>query len=67
MSQLKVDSIIPTTGVPTGGGGGIVQIKMGTLTAPASTSTSGSFTDTGLTCAITPTSATSKVFCMVSL
>ena len=67
MSQLKVDSIIPTTGVPTGGGGGIVQIKMGTLTAPASNTTSGSFTDTGLTCAITPTSATSKVFCMVSL
>ena len=26
MSQLKVNSIVPTTGVPTGGGGGIIQI-----------------------------------------
>ena len=25
-SQIRVDSIIPTTGVPTGGGGGIVQV-----------------------------------------
>ena len=27
MSTLKVNSIIPTGGVPTGGGGGIVQVK----------------------------------------
>ena len=26
-SELRVDKIIPTTGVPTGGGGGIVQVK----------------------------------------
>ena len=25
-SQIRVDSIVPTTGVPTGGGGGIIQI-----------------------------------------
>ena len=72
MGQLKLGNGADFTG-GTGGAlsdapsGTIIQIKMGTLTAPASTSTSGSFTDTGLTCAITPTSATSKVFCMVSL
>ena len=28
-SELRVDKIIPTTGVPTGGGGGIIQITQG--------------------------------------
>ena len=27
MSTLKVNSIIPVAGVPTGGGGGIIQVK----------------------------------------
>ena len=66
-SELRVDKIVPTGGVPTGGGGGIIQIKQGIITAPVSTGTSGSFTDTGLSATITPTSNTSKVFCMVSL
>ena len=66
-SELRVDKIVPTNGVPTGGGGGIIQIKQGIITAPVSTGTSGSFTDTGLSATITPTSNTSKVFCMVSL
>tara|TARA_Y100000816_G_scaffold119066_1_gene83568 strand:- start:165 stop:671 length:507 start_codon:yes stop_codon:yes gene_type:complete len=66
-SQLRVDKIVPVDGVPTGGGGGIIQIKQGTLTAPASTSTSGSFTDTGLSATITPKFNTSKIFCMVTL
>ena len=26
-SELRVDKIIPTTGIPTGGGGGIIQVK----------------------------------------
>ena len=29
-SELRVDKIIPTSGVPTGGGGGIVQVKQST-------------------------------------
>ena len=29
-SELRVDKIIPTAGVPTGGGGGIVQTIIGT-------------------------------------
>ena len=66
-SKLRVDSILPVDGAPTSGGGGIIQIKQGTLTAPASNTTSGSFTDTGLSATITPKFNTSKVFCMVSL
>ena len=66
MSQLKVDSIIPTTGVPTGGGGGIVQIKMGSKTNPFNTASS-TMVDTGLSVSITPTSATSKILVNVSL
>ena len=66
-SELRVDKIVPTGGVPTGGGGGIIQIKQGIITAPVSTGTSGSFTVTGLSATITPTSNTIKVFCIVSL
>ena len=61
MSTLKVNSIIPTAGVPTGGGGGIVQTKSTTKTDVFST-TSTSFTDiTGFSVNITPTSSTSKI------
>ena len=62
MSQLKVNSIIPVAGVPTGGGGGIVQIKSVTKTGNFSSS-STSFTDiTDCTVNITPTSSTSKIY-----
>ena len=60
-SELRVDKIVPTGGVPTGGGGGIIQIKQGIITAPVSTGTSGSFTDTGLSATITPSSSSNKV------
>ena len=61
MSQLKVNSIIPVAGVPTGGGGGIVQIKQ-TVKTDTFTSSSTSYTDvTGLTLNITPTSTSSKI------
>jgi|TARA_R100000455_G_C6240848_1_gene99805 hypothetical protein len=61
MSQLKVNSIIPVAGVPSGGGGGIVQIKQ-TVKTDTFTSTSTSYTDvTGLTLNITPTSTSSKI------
>ena len=62
MSQLKVDSIIPTTGAPTGGGGGIIQIVSSNKTGYQS-STSSSYADiTDLSCTITPKSATSKIY-----
>tara|TARA_R100000278_G_C5380679_1_gene132357 strand:- start:54 stop:596 length:543 start_codon:yes stop_codon:yes gene_type:complete len=66
MSQIKVNSIIPVSGVPTGGGGGIIQVKQ-TQVLTSSSTTSQSFGDTALVATITPTSATSKILCMVKL
>tara|TARA_R100000773_G_scaffold44302_1_gene44962 strand:+ start:29 stop:511 length:483 start_codon:yes stop_codon:yes gene_type:complete len=63
MSTLKVNSIIPTAGVPTGGGGGIVQIKSVTKDDGEFSSSSTSYVDiTGCTVNITPTSSTSKIY-----
>ncbi|ADD95059.1 hypothetical protein [uncultured Mediterranean phage uvMED] len=63
MSQLKVNSIIPVSGVPTGGGGGIIQIiqavKTDTFTTTAAISSPAAVT--GLACTITPTSSSSKI------
>ena len=68
MSQLKVNSIIPVAGVPTGGGGGIIQVKQTLKNDTASSSTTGSFTDiSGLSVAITPTSSSSKILVFVAL
>ena len=64
-SELRVDKIVPTDGVPTGGGGGIVQVKQvihsnyvqynqNALTA--GTSAGGNFAIT-----ITPKFSTSKI------
>ena len=56
MSTLKVNSIIPVAGVPTGGGGGIVQVKQ-TVKSDTASVGSASFTDlSGMTITITPTS-----------
>ena len=61
MSQLKVNSIIPVSGVPTGGGGGVVQVKTATKT-DAFTSTSASFVDiTGLSVDMTLIKSTHKI------
>ena len=65
-SELRVDRIVPVDGVPTGGGGGIIQVKMGTLTS-VFTTTSSSMVDTGLSVSITPKFTTSKVLVIVSL
>ena len=60
-SELRVDKIVPVDGVPTGGGGGIVQVKSVTKTDPFDT-LSTSFTDiTGLSVSITPKFSTSKI------
>tara|TARA_B100001113_G_scaffold347082_1_gene338897 strand:- start:29 stop:529 length:501 start_codon:yes stop_codon:yes gene_type:complete len=64
-SELRVDKIIPTGGVPTGGGGGIVQVKMG-VTTGQTTTTSGNFDATALQVTITPKFSTSKIFIMCS-
>jgi len=73
MSQIKVDSIVPTGGVPTGGGGGIIQIlydSSGTGTGGstnATTLTSTSFVDIGLEISITPTSSSNKIYLTFSV
>ena len=65
-SQLRVDKIVPIDGVPSGGGGGIIQVKMGTFTDRFNT-TSSTMVDTGLSVSITPKFATSKILVNVSL
>jgi len=61
MSQLKVNSIIPVAGVPTGGGGGFTQVIQ-TLKSDTASTTSTSFTDiSGTSVSITPSSSSNKV------
>ena len=64
-SELRVDKIVPTDGVPTGGGGGIVQIIQGKTNNRVETS-SQSFVATNLSATITPKFNTSKIFIMIS-
>ena len=59
-SELRVDKIIPTTGAPTGGGGGIVQMQVARLHSEIADTTSGSFMASGLICTLTPRFSTSK-------
>ena len=65
-SELRVDRIIPVNGVPTGGGGGIVQIVQDTYNTETSTANT-SYTATGLSVDITPTSSSSKVLVLFNL
>ena len=69
-SELRVDKIIPTAGVPTGGGGGVIQVLSTTKTDFASQSLTGSgnfFDITGMTVSITPKFSTSKIFVMATV
>ena len=66
-SELRVDRIIPTDGVPTGGGGGIIQIKQ-TLKTDSFNRTSQNLVDiTGMSVSITPTRSDSKILVEVHL
>ena len=67
MSILKVNSIIPVAGVPTGGGGGIIQIKQTVKLDSFSTTSTTAVDITGLSVEITPTSTSSKILVMVSI
>tara|TARA_Y100001937_G_scaffold65964_1_gene90221 strand:- start:529 stop:1038 length:510 start_codon:yes stop_codon:yes gene_type:complete len=63
MSQLKVNSIVPVGGLPSGANGGILQVVQAVKTDTFSHN-STSFADiTGLSAAITPSSNSSKIFC----
>ena len=59
-SELRVDKIIPTGGIPTGGGGGVIQVVMGESDTQTDT-TSTSYVDSNLSATITPKFATSKI------
>ena len=64
-SQLRVDKIVPVDGAPSGGGGGIVQVKC-TTKQDMFTTSSTSFVDvTGLNVSITPKFSTSKMLVTV--
>ena len=66
-SKLRVDSILPVNGAPTGGGGGIIQVVTTTKTT-AFTSSSTSYVDiTGLSATITPKFNTSKIYMRLDL
>ena len=64
-SELRVDKIIPTTGVPSGGGGGVIQVTQGSRTSRSQT-TSTAYVATGLSGTITPKINTSKVLVTVT-
>ena len=66
-SELRVDKIVPVDGVPTGGGGGIIQVKSTTITNTF-TNDQETFADiTGVTVTITPKFSTSKMLIMYNL
>ena len=66
MSQIKVNSIVPQAGLPTGASGGIVQVKSTTKT-DTFTTTSTSYTDiTGLSVEITPVQSSAKILLLCS-
>ena len=60
-SELRVDKIIPTTGVPTNGTGGVIQTVYSQFKSTTLSTTSTSFIDTGTSATITPKFATSKI------
>lgn len=60
MSQIKVDSIIPRNGVPSGSQGGIIQYKYVSNSSIRSTQ-SDSFVASGLSLSITPQSSDNKI------
>ena len=66
-SELRVDRIIPVNGVPTGGGGGVIQVvEVTSDTTTTFSNTASSFTATGFSASITPTRSDSKILVMVS-
>ena len=69
MSQLKVNSIIPVGGVPSGGGGGIVQV-VNTVKSDVFTTNQSAGVEveiTGLNATITPTSSSNKILIMLNV
>lgn len=66
MSQLKVNSIVPSGGLTSGANGGIVQTVVSHMKARQSISGSLTFQPTGLSATITPSSNNSKILIVVN-
>ena len=66
MSELRTNRIVPRDGLPSGASGGIIQIVQDTYNTESSTANS-SYTATGLSVNITPTSASNKVLVLFNL
>ena len=67
MSQIKVDSIVPSGGLPAGASGGIIQCRTITKT-DTFTTTNATFTDvTGLSLSITPQSSSNKILVVTNI
>ena len=62
---LTVAGGVPSWATPAGGGGKVLQVVTASTTTDT-TIASTSFTDTTITCSITPSSATSKVLVIIS-
>ena len=65
-SELRVDKIIPTSGVATNGSGGLVQTRFTQFRRSSASTTSTSFVDTSIHCSITPKFATSKIIISIN-
>ena len=66
-SELRVDKIVPVDGVPTGGGGGIIQIKQSSYNTHPSLSNTTMVAISGWTVVITPKFNTSKMLVTVNI
>jgi len=66
MSQLKVNSIVPVGGLPSGANGGIIQVVQ-TVQTGTSSSTADSFANIGPTVSITPSSNSNKILVRFTL
>ena len=68
-SKLRVNQIEPVDGIPTGGGGGVIQVKSTTFTGTWSGNSGSQTFDNidDLNTSITPTSISSKILVMVTI
>ena len=66
-SELRVDKIVPTDGVPTGGGGGIVQVVESSWSGNFTTGSTSYVDLTNATITITPKFSTSKILIQGSI
>lgn len=67
MSQIKVNSIVPVGGLPSGANGGIIQVVSTQKSDVFTWSSNGDVAITGMSVAITPSSNSNKVLITVQI